>query len=218
MTAFTKNFPSTPLGELTLIEPILWYDGPQAAVYQSSTDQFYVNVHSFEDDTVDVWLYVPVSVSRLSTILRGEMEWRDVFARPETVLYVVSWVDETPTVVQTDPVELPEQWLPTPGVKLKAHNPDGMDVEEAEVWNEWVVSTQGSGTAKDAFLAGRASLRVEASLARNVKYVLNEVENDSSCADTTVVVQKLLFLASKMSEPHLISWEKSGVPENWDEK
>ena len=216
MSNISENFPSSPLGVLELVEVIFWYDGPQAAIYKSNTDQFYINAHASSEEEEDIWLYVPVSIDRLSSVMKGLMEWRDVFTHPETVLYVVSWKSDTPTVVETDPATLPEKWLPTPGVTLGNQENYSMDIEEAQAWNEWIVSTRGNASLKDAFLAGRATLRNEAALSRVAKYILADTHTESDPVHIKETVDKLLYLYSKIGEENLLEWENKGFPENWN--
>lgn len=103
------------LGELTLDETFVFFDGPRLFTCRSLTDQTYLVAWAEEGDTSDRWLYAPISRSRLSLVRSGGIPVRSAFEQPEGFLYVVTVADDDTVDEVVEPVssnDLPDSWLP----------------------------------------------------------------------------------------------------------
>jgi hypothetical protein len=105
----------TVLGELTLLETYVFYDGPRLFTARSLTDQRYLVAWASEGPEADEWLYVAISEARLKMVRSGARTVRSAFLDPEGFTYRVtiphddSVPDSVTTVV---PSEISEAWLP----------------------------------------------------------------------------------------------------------
>src|SRR5438309_314677 len=77
------------VGELTVEEVFLYYDGPRMFVAKNAVGQKYLVNCLPANDGSDSWLLSAVSDKRLSALRNGTLELRDVFAKPE-LGYVVN--------------------------------------------------------------------------------------------------------------------------------
>ena len=76
-----KNF--TQLGNLEIIEIYEYYDQPLLFSCQNAIGQKFLAVLIDETDTVETWLYVPVSENRLNEIRSGKIDLHDAFSKAE---------------------------------------------------------------------------------------------------------------------------------------
>ncbi|MCL5117053.1 MAG: hypothetical protein M1272_07885 [Firmicutes bacterium] len=81
VSTYQENFPA-PLGTMTLTI-LFWYDCPQIVWGKNDADQRFVGMLSEVTATMDEWLYTPVSESRLSAYLAGDISGRDVMVQCE---------------------------------------------------------------------------------------------------------------------------------------
>lgn len=84
-STYQERLPA-PLGTLTLTV-LLWYDAPQLVWGTNAADQRFVGMLSEDTATITEWLYIPISESRLSAYLAGELLDRDVVVQCE-----VPWI------------------------------------------------------------------------------------------------------------------------------
>ena len=114
--------PNSPLGESTQDIVLQYYDGPRLVLQRSRSERLYLSWWSDSDESIDRWIHLPVSESRLYQILSGEMTAHDGLIHPEDGYIYVTDVDAvTGKVVQslmTDAASLPEDAMPLPGARL----------------------------------------------------------------------------------------------------
>ena len=110
----------TLLGELTINEVFIDYDGPQLFSCTSNSGFKYLAVHAPMTEHMDNWLYVRVSMRRLEEIAAGVVTLSDAFARPgDGALWLVSFKDDGSTLAETvNPLEVEEDWFPAAGERL----------------------------------------------------------------------------------------------------
>jgi len=82
----------TPLGELDIFEVYVEYDGPRVFSCKGKNDQLYFGIWAEEQPIIDVWLFVPISVSRLMAIRTGAVSFLDAILLAEG-----GWVWEVST-------------------------------------------------------------------------------------------------------------------------
>lgn len=108
----------TLLGELNLTETFVYYDGPRLFSCTSNLGQKYLAIWVEEEEDHDIWLYMPVSPSRLSSIRSGGISLRDSFLDAEGFVYQVHIPDDE-SEDDTIPLMyrgrgLKTDWLPAP--------------------------------------------------------------------------------------------------------
>jgi hypothetical protein len=150
----------TRLGELALIETFIDFDGPRVFSCRSLTDQTYIAAWAAERDTDDLWLYVPVSVSRLTMVRSGGIPLRSAFEQPEDVVYLVTLQredlanDSAASVAVSD---LLDDWLPEPDFQLDLDTPTLPAAEPGQLWR------------RQAIQENRGRLRLEVKLPRTTR-------------------------------------------------
>ncbi|MCZ4520728.1 hypothetical protein O4220_19640 [Rhodococcus ruber] len=110
-----------PLGELTLVETFVYYDGPRLFSCISRTGGLFLAIWVEESTEADVWLYLPVSELRLQTIRSGGIDIRDAFFEAEETVYQVSIANGRgeDSVSYLNGKDIPEYWLSEPGERLE---------------------------------------------------------------------------------------------------
>lgn len=103
------------LGELSLDETFVFFDGPRLFTCRSLTDQIYLVAWAEEGAESDRWLYAPISQSRLNLVRSGGITVRSAFEQPEGFLYAVTVADDDTVdeiVEPLSPGSLQDSWLP----------------------------------------------------------------------------------------------------------
>jgi hypothetical protein len=111
----------TVLGELSLEETLVFYDGPRVFSARSLTDQLYLVAWADEGPAADGWLYAAISSARLAMIRSGGLPLRAAFERPEGAVYLVTVphaVEAEDVAVLVLPRDVPEEWLPGSDFRL----------------------------------------------------------------------------------------------------
>ncbi|WP_394328494.1 DUF6575 domain-containing protein [Mycobacterium avium] len=104
----------TILGELTLLETYVFYDGPRLFSAQSLTDQRYLAAWANEGHEADEWLYVAISEARLNMVRSGARTVRSAFLEPEGFTYrvIIPHDDSSPDSAKTVvPSEIETPWV-----------------------------------------------------------------------------------------------------------
>ena len=112
----------TSLGLLTAGETFIFYDGPRVFSCKSLTDQWYIAALVEEGTSRDLWLYVPVSSSRLAMIRSGGLPLRAAFTHPENSLFLVTISHDESMPDTAEPIEpeaLDEFQLPDEAFRLE---------------------------------------------------------------------------------------------------
>jgi hypothetical protein len=109
------------LGELTLVETYVFYDGPRLFSAKSLTDQRYLAAWANEGANADEWLYVAISEARLNMVRSGAQTVRSAFLHPEGFTYRVTIPhddSEPDSVVTVAPSEISDGWLPAENFRI----------------------------------------------------------------------------------------------------
>lgn len=116
----------TLLGDLEINEVFVDYDGPRLFTCRSRTEQTYLAGWAEEGDDRDLWLFVPMSVGRLTAVRSGALFLRDAYLRPEGFLYLASLPhggDLPDSVIAIRPTDVTHSWLPAPDFTLDLETP-----------------------------------------------------------------------------------------------
>ena len=107
-----------------------YYDGPRLILQRSRAGQLYLAWWNDADESIDRWIYLPVSEWRLRAILSGHMPVLDALKDPEDGNLLVVDIDvATDSVVQTvvtTAASLPEDSLPLEWSRLNIPMPEGI--------------------------------------------------------------------------------------------
>ncbi len=117
------------LGTLELVEVYDYFDEPILWSCINERDQRFVVLLAASDGNRKVWLYSPVSPSRLSALREGKLSTHDVFRAAEGgALFSATWLrgDRSWQCDWVDASAVPDEFLPLPGVLLD------LEPEEAE--------------------------------------------------------------------------------------
>lgn len=107
---------NTVLGELRLADVLEYYDFPRLFTCKNTTGQAYVAVSTFDDDSEQHWVYLPISSLRLGVVLAGGMALRQAFRNPEGgfLAKVTVFLDaRAPEVTFVLPEQIPDDDLPS---------------------------------------------------------------------------------------------------------
>ncbi len=118
--------PNIDLSTSSFEEVLIYYDGPRLVLRRSLAGQLYLAWWSDSDESVERWVYLPLSESRLRQILTGEIPSRDALNNPEDGYLLVADIDtdgsfETIMAVASS---LPQDALPVEEATLDIPIPD----------------------------------------------------------------------------------------------
>ena len=123
------TLPDLPWREVTFDQVLQYYDGPRLLLRRTDDGQLYLAWWSDADESVERWLYLPVTRSRLHDILTGKTPSRNALNSPEEgyvlALDVSSETEDIIQAVKTNASALPQDSIPLPGARLK---------ESEEIW------------------------------------------------------------------------------------
>lgn len=129
---------NTVLGDLTLEETFVEYDGPRVFTCRSTTGQLFLAGWAEEREDDDLWLYLPVSEPRLRVVRAGGLPLREAFERPEGVVYLVTLpVDSDLAPDRAEPVEvdqLRDEWLPEPDFRVGLPTETLPPAQSGDLW------------------------------------------------------------------------------------
>ena len=101
---------------------LLYYDGPRLLLQRTLSGQLYLAWWNDADESIERWVYLPLSERRLHEVLTGEMPDLDALQNPEDGhIFVVDVDMDSDAVLQTimtDADALPADTLPSPNVRL----------------------------------------------------------------------------------------------------
>jgi hypothetical protein len=115
------NLPTnTILGRLHMGRIIEHYDFPRIFTCGNSTQQLYLVLSTFDDDERCEWLYLPLSILRLNTVLSGGLTLLEAFLQAEGgfVFTVKTYRERSPEVEYLFPEQLSGDDLPEAGFRL----------------------------------------------------------------------------------------------------
>ena len=116
-----------PWEHFPLDRVLLDYDGPRLLLRRSEAGQHYLAWWSDSNDDIERWVYLPISLSRLHSVLSGGMPTSDAIRSSEDgyVLVVDEGImaDRDVDVHMIDPRSIPSEVLPSPGARLNLDIP-----------------------------------------------------------------------------------------------
>lgn len=116
------NFPkNTVLGELSIQYTFQYFDIPRLFSCKNKSGNQYLVLSTFDDHDIFEWLYLPLSIDRLSSLVSKNISIRDAFCNPEDgYLYQVSsnFTGES-QVTHILPDQLNDEDLPDEGVCIE---------------------------------------------------------------------------------------------------
>ena len=122
------HLPDAPWSDLTLDVVLDYYDGPRLLLRRTQSGQLFLAWWSDSDESIERWIYLPVSESRLRQILAGEILSFDALNDPEDgFLYVIDTDMRTESdvrTIMTDASALPRDAMPLPGARLSIPMPE----------------------------------------------------------------------------------------------
>ena len=77
------TLPDPPWRKVTFDQVLQYYDGPRLLLRRTDDGQLYLAWWSDADESVERWLYLPVSTSRLHEVLTGKTPSRNALNSPE---------------------------------------------------------------------------------------------------------------------------------------
>ena len=125
------RLPRAPWNQFSLDRVLLEFDGPRLILRRSEAGQLYLAWWSDTQDSIERWIYLPVSSSRLHTILSGGMPTLEALNRPEDG-YILLVEENTATdgvlnIYMTDAESIPLEVLPLPNSRLNLDIPDDIN-------------------------------------------------------------------------------------------
>ena len=122
------KLPNPPWRAFSFDRVLQYYDGSRLVLQRSQSGQLYLAWWSDSDDSIDRWIYLPLSQARLQAILSGEMPSLEGLSNPEDGhLFIVDMDLDTDSIVQTiitDVSALPNDALPLPSARLHIAVPE----------------------------------------------------------------------------------------------
>lgn len=74
---------STSLGTLEVLEIYIQFNGPRLISCKNQSNKIFLALWVDEEEDVDLWLYVLISIDRLQAIRTGEISLHQAFSKPE---------------------------------------------------------------------------------------------------------------------------------------
>ena len=112
-----------PWRELSLQKVLQYYDGPRLVLEKTRGGQLFLAWWSDSDESIERWIYLPLSEQRLYSILSGEIPSREALSSSEDgYLFVVDKDSATDEIVKTvlthEISSIPPDALPIEGARL----------------------------------------------------------------------------------------------------
>ncbi|TBR57312.1 hypothetical protein B4U84_14925 [Westiellopsis prolifica IICB1] len=124
----------TILGQLEIIEVYDFYDKPVLFSCKNKSGLIFIVLCVDSSDYAEIWLYAPMSSSRLQSVVQGRVELRDIFIDTEDAFVYqveVPYEDGLNAIVKTvNCNEIPDEYLPELGQVIKSEdNCDDTNIE-----------------------------------------------------------------------------------------
>ena len=151
-----------------------YYDGPRLLLQRNQTQQLFLAWWSDSDDSIERWIYLPVSVHRLYEILSGEIPSLDSLNAPEDgSLFVVDKDLNTNSIIRTvltAAAALPDDALPRPGARLNIPVPEEVSGLPSREGSHILAVRMES---KPSDLTGRISAKVVSQITGNLQRLVD---------------------------------------------
>lgn len=148
------ELPNPPWNDFTLDLVLKYYDGPRLLLQRSRSEQLYLAWWSDSEESIERWIYLPVSRSRLGEILSGEIPSLDALDNPENGhIYIVDVNVESDSIIRTVLTEasaIPDKSKPQPEARLRLPIPAEIEGTPAEEPDNCTASCKkGTGDMPD---------------------------------------------------------------------
>ena len=122
------KFPNFPWNSFVFERVLEYYDGPCLLLQRSQAGQLYLAWWNDADESIDRWIYLPVSEQRLREILSGSVSALDALSNPEDgnllVVDIDVGIDSVIQTIVTTAGSLPQDSLPLEWSKLDIPMPE----------------------------------------------------------------------------------------------
>ena len=122
------KFPNFPWNSFVFERVLEYYDGPCLLLQRSQAGQLYLAWWNDADESIDRWIYLPVSEQRLREILSGSVSALDALSNPEDgnllVVDLDVGIDSVIQTIVTTAGSLPQDSLPLEWSKLDIPMPE----------------------------------------------------------------------------------------------
>ena len=122
------KFPNFPWNSFVFERVLEYYDGPRLLLQRSQAGQLYLAWWNDADESIDRWIYLPVSEQRLREILSGSVSALDALSNPEDgnllVVDIDVGIDSVIQTIVTTAGSLPQDSLPLEWSKLDIPMPE----------------------------------------------------------------------------------------------
>ncbi len=122
------KFPNFPWNSFVFERVLEYYDGPRLLLQRSQAGQLYLAWWNDADESIDRWIYLPVSEPRLREILSGSVSPLDALSNPEDgnllVVDIDVGIDSVNQTIVTTAASLPQDSLPLEWSKLNIPIPE----------------------------------------------------------------------------------------------
>ena len=122
------KFPNLPWNSFVFERVLEYYDGPRLLLQRSQAGQLYLAWWNDADESIDRWIYLPVSEPRLREILSGSVSALDALSNPEDgnllVVDIDVGIDSVNQTIVTTAASLPQDSLPLEWSKLNLPMPE----------------------------------------------------------------------------------------------
>lgn len=105
------------LGELNIIEVIIYYDFPRVFICENGNKEIYLSISTEESDEDFKFIYIPISITRLEDIKNKNISLKDAIKSSENgyvyliTIPVASGESSKKQIVYSS--DIPEEWLPS---------------------------------------------------------------------------------------------------------
>ena len=168
------SLPNPPWSAFSFDRVLQYYDGPRLVLQKSRAGQLFLAWWSDSDDSVERWIYLPLSQHRLHEILSGAMPSLEGLHSPEDgCLFVIDKDPQTDSIIQavmTVAAELSSDALPLSGARLNIPVPNEIsDIPSREGVHVLTVKME----SKPSDVTGRVSAKVASQLTGNLQRLVD---------------------------------------------
>ncbi len=118
------KLPNFPWNAFVFERVLEYYDGPRLLLQRSQAGQLYLAWWNDADESIDRWIYLPVSEPRLRDILSGSVSALDALSNPADGNLLVVDIDADIQTIVTTVASLPQDSLPLEWSKLSISMPE----------------------------------------------------------------------------------------------
>ena len=177
-----SKFPNFPWNSFVFERVLEYYDGPRLLLQRSQAGQMYLAWWNDADESIDRWIYLPVSEPRLREILSGNVSALDALSNPEDgnllVVDIDVGIDSVIQTIVTTAASLPQDSLPLEWSKLNIPMPGEISGVPTREWSHLLdVRIEGQ--------VGQVAADVVSRLVGNLQRILDAIGQALSTTPTS---------------------------------